>query len=547
MHDDSFEARLLRAAACGAAGQYDTCLAAARQLLSEAQAAGRHQDAALAAVLLLKAMSNLGETTLALEWADVAMQEATQAQALHTQAAVWVYRAWPLARQEQAALAVASMHKGLAMLSQHVPPDERPVLLTSIGLTYRALGLPVQGLVPLRQALSHFSDGPLIDRRLRSRDNFIGTVLDAFDQMATLLPAAAETLLNEARSLLAAYLADATASGQAVFTFGYWRAAAAISRRSGDAARAQDMWRQLDALQLAPSGLPASPADVEELLERALTARALGLAAEAAVLARQATPLLPAEPQLRLARELLWASQLAELAGDASHALTLHKRFHARVIGNEHAAFEARLDELSGTVEDQSLQLAVANLQRRNAGLEGTFQQLSEQALTDALTGATNRRGLQVVYDTVQPAGRPLVLAMIDLDHFKQVNDDHSHVVGDLVLKQTALLMRQALREGDVLARYGGEEFTALLVNTPLLEARAVAERLRSVVQAHDWQAVSAGLQVTVSVGLTDVSSGQALQDAVADADRQLYRAKQAGRNRVMVASGNPIPDGLGP
>ena len=543
MHDHGFEAQLLRTAAHGAAGQYDACLAGAQALLSEAQAAGNHQNAALAAVLLLKATSNMDETTLALEWADVAMQAAVQAQALHLQSAVWVYRAWPLARQDQAMLAVASMHKGLAMMSQHVPLDERPVLLTSIGLTYRALGLPAQGLVPLRQALTYFSDAPLLDRRLRSRDNFIGTVLDAFDQMATLLPGAAEALLSEARLMLPTYLADATSSGEAVFTFAYWRAAAAISRRGGDAAQAQAMWLALNALQSAPSVKPTPPLDVEELLERALTARDLGLSADAEVLARQAIQLLPTESELRLARELLWASQLAELAGDAEHALRLHKRFHARVIGNEHAAFEARLDELSTTVEDQSLQLAVANLQRRNAGLENTFQQLSEQALTDALTGAANRRGLQVVYDTLQSTGRSLVLAMIDLDHFKKVNDDHSHVVGDLVLKQTALLMRQALRDGDVLARYGGEEFTALLVNTPLQEARAVAERLRSVVQAHDWQAVSEGLKVTVSVGLTDVCAGQSLQGAVTNADRQLYRAKHAGRNRVMVAADSPEHD----
>ena len=171
--------------------------------------------------MLLKATSNIGDNPLALAWADVAMQEATQARALQTQAAVWVYRAWPPARQEQGAPAVASMHKGLAMMNQHVPPDERPVLLTSIGLTYGALGLPVQALVPLRLALTHFCDGPLVDRRLRSRDNFIGMVLEAFDQMATLLPVAAEKLLAEARLMLTAYLADATASGEALFTFAY--------------------------------------------------------------------------------------------------------------------------------------------------------------------------------------------------------------------------------------------------------------------------------------------------------------------------------------
>ena len=136
-------------------------------------------------------------------------------------------------------------------------------------------------------------------------------------------------------------------------------------------------------------------------------------------------------------------------------------------------------------------------------------------------------------FDAVQVAGGLLMLAMIDLDHFKSVNDPHSHVVGDKVHKQIAWLMRPALRDADLLARFGGEEFTALLVNTQLPEARAVAELLRVVVQTHDWQAIAAGLQVTVSVGLSEVASGQAMQDAVGDADRHLYRAKQGARNRI--------------
>lgn len=450
--DQSFGALLAHAAACGAAAQYGTCLALAQQLLADAQAC----------------------------------------QAQHIQAAVWVYRAWPLARQDDPVRAVACMHRGLALMHQHVPDGERPVLLTSIGLTYRALGLPVQALVPLRQAFTHFSDSPLVERRLRSRDNLIGTLLDAFDQLSTFQAGAAAALLDEARALLPQHRADATTSGRAVFTAGYWHTAAAINRRGGRADQARDMWLQLDAMQAA---LPASPplsSGVEELLERALTAQALGQHEHAAALAREARPLLPADAQLRLARELLWASQLADLSGNAVLALALYRRFHARVIGNEHAAFEARLDELAATVEDQSLQLAVSNLQRRNAGLVSTFQQLSERALTDTLTGVANRRGLQDAFDAVQVAGGPLVLAMIDLDHFKRVNDEHSHVVGDRVLQQIASLMRQALREADFLARFGGEEFTALLVNTQLPEARAVAERLRVVVQTHDWQAIAA-------------------------------------------------------
>ena len=538
--EDSFSAQLAQAAAFGAAGQYTLCMSTAEQLLRKAQAASNPNDAALAAVLLLKANSNLGQTATALQWADVAMQAATDAAAKHVQAAVWVYRAWPLARQDQAVQAVQSMHRGLALMREHVPQDERPVLLTSIGLTYRALGLPVQALAPLRQALNHFNDGALIERRLRSRDNLMGTLLDAFDQSVTFDAVAAQGLLDEAQALLAPFKNDATTSGASVFMFDYLHAAAAISRRAGDAAGAQDLWRQWIALQGTLTDVQASTARVEDGVERALTAHALHQTGEAVALADEAARSLPAEPDLRLARELLWASQLAEITGDVGRALALYRRYHARVIANEHAAYAARIDELSATVDDQSLQLAVSNLQRKNAGLVSTFRQLSEQALTDTLTGVANRRGLQETYAAVEPIGQPLVLAMIDLDHFKKVNDDHSHGVGDLVLKETALLMRHVLREGDHLARYGGEEFTALLVQTPLLEACAVAERLRSRVQSHDWHLVAAGLHVTVSIGLAEVQAGRALQDAVDDADRQLYRAKQAGRNCVM-AEGKPV------
>jgi diguanylate cyclase (GGDEF)-like protein len=109
------------------------------------------------------------------------------------------------------------------------------------------------------------------------------------------------------------------------------------------------------------------------------------------------------------------------------------------------------------------MRLEISDLQARNAGLSSTFKHLSDMALTDALTGVFNRRGLEEGFNNLRDAGQPMMLAMLDLDHFKAVNDGHSHGVGDDVLRQVGQLITEALRDRDLLGRYGGEEFTATM------------------------------------------------------------------------------------
>jgi diguanylate cyclase (GGDEF)-like protein len=237
---------------------------------------------------------------------------------------------------------------------------------------------------------------------------------------------------------------------------------------------------------------------------------------------------------LRHARDLLQASFLAELRGDLPAALALHKRYHARVVRNEQAAFDSRVAELTATVAAQSMRLEISDLQARNAGLSSTFKRLHDMALTDALTGVFNRRGLEEGYARLLDAGHPMMLAMLDLDHFKAVNDQHSHGVGDAVLRQVGHLISEALRDRDLLGRYGGEEFTALLIETALPEALAVAERLRALVQDNSWQVLAPGLTLTLSIGLVAVRPGEPFERAVARADALLYQAKAQGRNRVL-------------
>ncbi len=164
--------------------------------------------------------------------------------------------------------------------------------------------------------------------------------------------------------------------------------------------------------------------------------------------------------------------------------------------------------------------------------------EFAEHAERDPLTGLGNRRHLSRRVDELLPAAarsqRPLALAVIDLDHFKQVNDVHGHAVGDLVLGGFAQLLRENTRSADVLVRHGGEEFVVVLPDTPPERAREVCERLREQVAEHRWPQAPAGLRATVSIGVASAPAYDALE-LMRRADLALYTAKRDGRNQVRV------------
>jgi diguanylate cyclase (GGDEF)-like protein len=164
-------------------------------------------------------------------------------------------------------------------------------------------------------------------------------------------------------------------------------------------------------------------------------------------------------------------------------------------------------------------------------------QRLERETQEDALTGVANRRcfmqRLASEIDVALAVGRPLSIAIADLDHFKRVNDELGHPIGDLALKRGAALMRRACRNSDLVARIGGEEFALILPAMTRAEAVIFCETLRAAVAADDWRAIHPQLGITISMGVAQWDGSAELEELLHQADAQLYRAKRAGRNQV--------------
>ncbi|HEX9185164.1 MAG TPA: GGDEF domain-containing protein [Burkholderiales bacterium] len=173
-----------------------------------------------------------------------------------------------------------------------------------------------------------------------------------------------------------------------------------------------------------------------------------------------------------------------------------------------------------------------------NRQLKEAADRAEEIAMRDVLTGAYNRRHLLDVLrreiSRAQRVGAPLAVCLMDIDHFKRVNDNWGHAAGDAVLRHFATLASTGLRAVDVFGRFGGEEFLLILPDTDARGAVAVAERIRASVEQGAFPGVPAGHQVTVTIGVAGRNREETADALVARADLALYRGKDAGRNRVV-------------
>ncbi|MBK8324374.1 MAG: GGDEF domain-containing protein [Betaproteobacteria bacterium] len=193
-------------------------------------------------------------------------------------------------------------------------------------------------------------------------------------------------------------------------------------------------------------------------------------------------------------------------------------------------ALEKGISDTAATMDLEKRQL-----RSQMSRVTAEFARLADE---DALTGLANRRaGERALADALaDPGNAPIALLFLDIDRFKGINDRHGHATGDRVLRECAHLMRQGSRARDLAARWGGEEFLLLLADADLARAVEVAERLRVAVARFDWGTVAPGLVVTLSIGIATSRESPAADPAalVALADRRLYKAKEAGRDRVV-------------
>lgn len=220
-------------------------------------------------------------------------------------------------------------------------------------------------------------------------------------------------------------------------------------------------------------------------------------------------------------------------------------RMHERIrrASDEIAALSEGLEDEKGRTESL-VQQRTAELHEKNRELAQQAASLESIANTDALTGAaTRRRLLEQGERQCALAGRdarPFSLLVLDVDHFKAVNDTHGHAAGDLVLRIVVACCHTQLRARDLLGRLGGEEFAILLPEADIDAAVRVAERIREGVAAMPMRLGEHTVRVTVSIGVATYRGAPRFDAMLAAADEALYRAKRSGRNRVVVERGEP-------
>ncbi|WP_312955536.1 GGDEF domain-containing protein [Pseudomonas songnenensis] len=280
------------------------------------------------------------------------------------------------------------------------------------------------------------------------------------------------------------------------------------------------------------------------------------------------------ESYLQTLNERLSAMQENLLAAHQGHsegrdaAQALDEELREQVGGLQHSmrqatdltslkkVVEARLDGLLDTVDTyrqqrsqqeqklgerlQQLVSRVGSLEQAARGLRGHLEEQRQKALQDPLTGLPNRAAwnerLDLEFARWQRYGGDLLLAVLDVDHFKRINDGYGHLAGDRVLKIIGSELRKRLRKTDFIARFGGEEFVVLLPNTPYEAGQQLMDALRDSISNCPFHFKGERVVITLSAGLTAFGQDDTTERAFERADGALYRAKNAGRNRVELA-----------
>ena len=524
-------AALLEARRLNAAARFDAAKAMAAPLFPAARDAGDWCVAAEAALVMARASGNQRDSVDALRWSHEAMQAASAAARPDLVCASWIEAARVHARDEDGAPAQRAIDEALALVPELTSAEAVETAYGGLTAVYSELGLTSLAVACGRHALEHAELSRDVARVCMARTNFLIIACVACEQALEPDPPLAQRLLAEMRPQLEQLRAEVQQVGTPLSDARLLRVMGSLAlceERWADAAEAFDRLTRL-AEHLPPPLLCSAWIElgqVQARLGQTEAARHSGLQA-------QACNPVPEAPRRWV--DLRRLALIKNLIGQSQEAFALLRRSQDRRHHIVMSALESRAATLSARLDEQSLRVENEGLRRSNASLRASVADIERLAETDPLTGLLNRRGLDKAWAGLAgPWGQHRVLGLVDVDHFKQVNDGHSHVVGDAVLRQVARLMNHELRGSDRMARYGGEEFAAVVLGADAAAAAQVFERLRRVVEAHDWTRLAPGLAVTVSIGAVRVPRGEPFEAAVARADRLLYQAKAGGRNRVV-------------
>lgn len=233
---------------------------------------------------------------------------------------------------------------------------------------------------------------------------------------------------------------------------------------------------------------------------------------------------------------------------DAANAFERTSSYERAYFHLKHAHMleqEQKMHEGSRRSQALNVKLAVEKarhenemLRVRNELLNERTQELESKAVLDGLTGCLNRLGLEEtlldVLDRVAKDDASYYVAVLDVDHFKAVNDNFGHLIGDDVLRQVARIMKDVLRKSDTLGRFGGEEFLIIIEQETEQQAVAILNRVHTALQDFVWDSIAEGLLVTASIGYVPIRLGRPIADTLREADEHLYEAKRTGRNRIV-------------
>ncbi|HWB12857.1 MAG TPA: diguanylate cyclase [Pirellulales bacterium] len=291
--------------------------------------------------------------------------------------------------------------------------------------------------------------------------------------------------------------------------------------------------------------LAEAPAPVKQTPAAVKSARLPAEAVSRSPRSRAAkTPAAREEQTATPTSEAIWLGELSDrIEGEiGSHTFRLQE-ISAALSDARQGEPDLVLDAASRIMlANQQLQAELAAARTEIEEHRQKVKELSAEARTDPLTGLANRRAFtEDMSRRIEQWRRhkvPLSLIMVDVDHFKSINDRYTHAGGDTALRHMGDLLRGALREMDIPVRYGGEEFAIILPGTRMQEALNVAERLRATIASRGFVFEGQTIPITASLGLATASAEDTLASIVERADTALYAAKQAGRNRAYVHDG---------